>query len=213
MPPVRRLLVEACSSRVLEFASASSTRFASPSPSSSLYVALASIFPCMQNKCERPYATKATSKKKSSKSKAAQGKRGKGRYGTGELKKNPKMDAALDKFAKILVKAAEPANIKPEKLTREQLQEYEEKAKEYSRNKMRQHRAIQKELNDKIRLKAAACNALPEGFLREHAWMEDRTLFSPKRRMLMNSPPIEGYFEDIMRADEAAVASDVLGKR
>ena len=74
----------------------------------------------------------------------------------GEIKRDPKLDAALDKYMNLLVKAVEPTEIKPQKLTQAQLEEYEAKAKEYSRKKMEQHRAMQKDLNDKIRLKAAA---------------------------------------------------------
>ena len=53
----------------------------------------------------------------------------------GEIKRDPKLDAALDKYLNLLVKAVEPTEIKPQKLTQAQLEEYEAKAKEYSREK------------------------------------------------------------------------------
>jgi len=35
----------------------------------------------------------------------------------GEIKRDPKLDAALDKYLNLLVKAVEPTEIKPQKLT------------------------------------------------------------------------------------------------
>jgi hypothetical protein len=177
---------------------------------------ISAISTTMRHQQERRGYAKAAKKGSQSKSKASQGRRG-GKSsggGMGELKKDPKLEAAFDKYVNLLVKAVGPTEIKTQKLTQAQLEEYEAKAKEYSRKKMQQHRAMQKDLNDKIRLKAAACNALPEGFLREHAWTEDRTMFSPKRRMPVATPSIQGYAENKLAADEAAVVSNVgLGKR
>ncbi|CAL6279908.1 unnamed protein product [Bathycoccus prasinos] len=199
--------------RLMEISASSSS---SSSSSSSLSILSAiSATTTHRQQGRRGYA-KAAKKGSQSKSKASQGRRGgkSGSGGMGEIKRDPKLDAALDKYLNLLVKAVEPTEIKPQKLTQAQLEEYEAKAKEYSRKKMGQHRAMQKDVNDKIRLKAAACNALPEGFLREHAWTEDRTLFSPKRRMPVATPPIQGYAENKLAADEAAVISNVgLGKR
>jgi len=172
-------------------------------------------------KAAKKTSSSSSSSSSSSKSKSSQGKRSggtkkKGSGGMGEIKRDPKLDAALDKYINLLVKAIEPTEITEEqrKLSKKDLEEFEEKSKEYSRKKMAQHREMQKDLNDKIRLKAEACNALPEGFLRDHAWTEDHTLFSPKRRMPVATPPIEGYAENKLAADEAAVVSNVgLGKR
>ena len=47
----------------------------------------------------------------------------------GEIKRDPKLDAALDKYLNLLVKAVEPTEIKPQKLTQAQLEEYEAKRK------------------------------------------------------------------------------------
>ena len=51
------------------------------------------------------------------------------------------------------------------------------RAKEYSRQKMQQHREWQKDLTTKLKLKQAAIAALPEGFLRDAALVEDTALF------------------------------------
>jgi len=196
-------------------ASASTSSLNTSSTQTTVSTKLSAISATMHRQQQRKGYAKAAKKGSQSKSKASQGRRSKSKSGgMGEIKRDPKLDAALDKYMNLLVKAVEPTEIKPQKLTQAQLEEYEAKAKEYSRKKMEQHRAMQKDLNDKIRLKAAACNALPEGFLREHAWTEDRTLFSPKRRMPVATPSIQGYAENKLAADEAAVISNVgLGKR
>ena len=71
---------------------------------------------------------------------------------------------------------------------------------------MAQHRAFQKDINDKIRHKRAAIAALPAGYLRDHAETPDNALFPLKRRLPgLDTPVIEGYYEEKQRKAEAAV--------
>lgn len=76
-----------------------------------------------------------------------------------------------------LMAAITPAQIPKEELSQEELREFEARAKEYSRLKMAQHRAWQEDLNNKIRLKRAALAALPAGYLRDAAMVEDHAMF------------------------------------
>jgi hypothetical protein len=64
------------------------------------------------------------------------------------------------------------------------------RAKEYSRQKMRQHRAWQAEFMTKVKLRDAALAALPES-LREAAMAPDLTPFPSTRQVWMETPPHE----------------------
>ena len=91
-------------------------------------------------------------------------------------------------------------------ISEEELKEFQLRAAEYSRKKMAQHRAFQKDINDKIRHKRAAIAALPPGYLRDHAETPDNVLFPLKRRLPgWDTPAIEGYYEEKQRAMEEAV--------
>jgi len=57
---------------------------------------------------------------------------------------------------------------------------------------MGQHRAMQKDVNDKIRLKAAACTHCPDGFS-ETRVDGDRTLFS------LNEDAVAHTYTDMQR--------------
>ena len=82
---------------------------------------------------------------------------------------NPAMKATVDKHFDLFMRSYAPAEIEKETLTAEQLEEYEARAKEYSKMKMAQHRAWQKDIAGKIRHKLVAIKSLPEGFIRDAA--------------------------------------------
>ena len=121
---------------------------------------------------------------------------------------NPRMKAAVDQYKDILFGAV-PRLTKEqmaENISEEELKEFQLRAAEYSRKKMAQHRAFQKDINDKIRHKRAAIAALPPGYLRDHAETPDNALFPLKRRLPgWDTPAIEGYYEEKQRAMEEAV--------
>ena len=119
---------------------------------------------------------------------------------------NAAMKRSVDAHWKLLMDAATPEPLEPENLTEEELAAFAEKAKEYSRKTMAQHREWQRDINQKIRLKRAALAALPEGFLRDEATKEDLALFPLKRQTPMVTPPIEGFYEEKQRRAEEAVS-------
>ena len=68
------------------------------------------------------------------------------------------------------------------------------RAKEYSRRRMAEHRAWQRDLTTKLRLKEAAIAALPPE-LQAAAREPDYTPFPANRQMFTDTPPIEGFGE------------------
>ena len=88
---------------------------------------------------------------------------------------NPQMKAAVDRYKDMLLGTVPRMSKEQmsENLTDEELKEFENRAREYSSKKMAQHRAFQKDINDKIRHKRAAIAALPPGYLRDHAETPD----------------------------------------
>lgn len=72
------------------------------------------------------------------------------------------------------------------------------RAKEYSRHKMAEHRAWQADLTQKLKLKLAACAALPP-HLRAAAEVPDDEPFPLNRHMWNETPPIEGFGQDVVQ--------------
>ena len=139
------------------------------------------------------------------KAKKTQGKR-RGPVGVSAAPTNAAMKRSVDAHWQLLMDAATPTPLEPENLSEEDLESFAEKAKEYSRRTMAQHREWQRDINQKIRLKRAALAALPEGFLRDEATKEDLSLFPLKRQTPMVTPPIEGFYEEKQRRAEEAVS-------
>ena len=108
---------------------------------------------------------------------------------------NPAMKATVDKHFDLFMRSYAPAEIEKETLTAEQLEEYEARAKEYSKMKMAQHRAWQKDIAGKIRHKLVAIKSLPEGFIRDAAAAPDYSSFSMKRTRPSLTPAIPGFYE------------------
>lgn len=67
---------------------------------------------------------------------------------------------------------------------------FERRSKEYSRQKMRQHRLWQADLSTKLKLKLAALEALPP-HLRAAAEKPDLSLFPLNRNIWRDTPPVE----------------------
>jgi hypothetical protein len=65
------------------------------------------------------------------------------------------------------------------------------KAKEYSRQKMREHRAWQKDFMRKVKLRDEAIAALPTEGLRAAALKPDLTIFPAQRQVFVETPPHE----------------------
>lgn len=78
------------------------------------------------------------------------------------------------------------------------------------RAQMRQHREMQKDLSQKLKLKHAALAALPEQ-LRATASLPDDTPFPMKRLLPWDTPEIPGFFEEKQRQAEEAVSSSAFG--
>jgi hypothetical protein len=74
--------------------------------------------------------------------------------------------------------------------TEEELAEAAMRSKEYSRQKMREHRAWQAAFMAKVKLRDEAIQALPES-LREAALKPDLTLFPANRQIWVESPPLD----------------------
>lgn len=82
----------------------------------------------------------------------------------------------------------------------EELADAAKRAKEYSREKMREHRAWQKQFMTKVKLRDAAIEALPTEALRAAARTPDLTPFPSHRQVWMETPPHEQG--DTTRDDE-----------
>lgn len=111
---------------------------------------------------------------------------------TGFAKKGQgqEQDTQLQKIVEFLT----PQEVKPLDLTPEEQREWEGRAKEYSRLKMAEHRAWQKALSIKLKLKQAAIRALPLE-LRVEAEKDDDALPPMNRNMFTHTPPIPGYMD------------------
>ena len=159
----------------------------------------------------RAYASKG---KKQSKSKSSQGKRSKARGGM----QAPPVSARVEHTTKgnrdvYLDAITPPETYDVDELTPEELEEYEAKAKAYSRAKMAASRAFQADINEKIRIKKAAVEALPEGAVRDAARVEDLSLFPLKRKTPTHTPPIAGFYEEKQRLAEEAVSGGAALKK
>lgn len=75
--------------------------------------------------------------------------------------------------------------------TEEELADAAARAKEYSRQKMKEHRAWQKQFMIKVKLRDAAIEALPTEELRAAARMPDLTPFPSQRQVWVETPPHE----------------------
>eukprot|EP00884_Botryococcus_braunii_P003382 jgi/Botrbrau1/13044/Bobra.0187s0007.1 len=124
--------------------------------------------------------------------------------------KRPAADSedAKDSRIQLLMKAMEPMEVEVQPLTEEEKAAFAEKAKDYSRKKMAQHRRWQKELSDKIRLKWEAVAAMPPH-------LQYAALLPPKppplsRLIPMHTPPIPNFAE--LRR-QAAQAKNPTGRR
>ena len=120
---------------------------------------------------------------------------------------NPAMKATVDEHFDLFMRSYAPAEIEKETLTAEQLEEYEARAKEYSKMKMAQHRAWQKDIAGKIRHKLVAIKSLPEGFIRDAAAAPDYSSFSMKRTRPSLTPAIPGFYEAKQEKAEKVVTS------
>lgn len=98
----------------------------------------------------------------------------------------------------------EPSDAEAPPLSPELLAEAERRAKEYSRRKMQQHREWQADLTGKLKLKQAAIAALPEGFLRDAALVEDTAFFPANRMMWTETPPVEDAAQQQVQAQGSA---------
>ncbi len=75
--------------------------------------------------------------------------------------------------------------------TEEELADAATRAKEYSRAKMREHRAWQKQFMTKVKLRDAAIEALPTEALRAAARAPDLAPFPSHRQVWLETPPHE----------------------
>ena len=151
--------------------------------------------------------------KKQSSSKGGSQGSSKGRSGVAGAVANPAMKATVDEHFDLFMRSYAPAEIEKETLTAEQLEEYEARAKEYSKMKMAQHRAWQKDIAGKIRHKLVAIKSLPEGFIRDAAAAPDYSSFSMKRTRPSLTPAIPGFYEAKQEKAEKVVRESwvVLG--
>ncbi|KAK9806641.1 hypothetical protein WJX73_003506 [Symbiochloris irregularis] len=94
----------------------------------------------------------------------------------------------------VMLEFLRPIKIAPTKLSPGELEANSKRAKEYSRLKMAQHRAWQKDLTTRIKLQKAAIAALPPE-LREAASVPDYTPFPLTRQIMTETPPIPGFGE------------------
>lgn len=90
----------------------------------------------------------------------------------------------------VLIDALSPPQKKRE-FTEEELLDAAARAKEFSRQKMRQHRAWQAQFMAKVKLRDAAVAALPNQRLRDAAMTMDLTPFPSNRQMWVETPPLE----------------------
>ncbi len=75
--------------------------------------------------------------------------------------------------------------------TEDELADAAKRAKEYSREKMREHRAWQKQFMMKVKLRDEAIEALPTEALRAAARAPDLTPFPSHRQVWLETPPHE----------------------
>lgn len=90
----------------------------------------------------------------------------------------------------VLIDALSPPQTKRE-FTEEELLDAAARAKEFSRQKMRQHRAWQAQFMAKVKLRDAAVAALPNQRLRDAAMTMDLTPFPSNRQVWVETPPLE----------------------
>ena len=213
---VLRDLARASATTIASLASTSSRSLASTTPWRAVAVAAARDLPSIVPPQPRDGFTRSYAKaaKKQSKSKASQGKgaKTKGR-GPGQATISAKAESTTKGNKDTYLRSVAPVEYEDEQLTAEELAEYEAKAKEYSRRKLRADRAFMADINQKIRIKMAAIDALPAGPVREAALVEDLELFPLKRKMPSWTPAIPGYYEEKQRIAEEAVSSGAALRR
>lgn len=117
-----------------------------------------------------------------------------------------KAERTTREHRETFLRAIAPSDVAEDALSEEELEAYEAKAKAYSREKMRAERAFAKDINEKIRIKTAAVEALPAGAVRDAAMVEDDELFPLKRKLPSYTPAIPGYYEEKQRLAEEAVS-------
>lgn len=100
------------------------------------------------------------------------------------------MGSQTDSKLQMMLKALEPHPVKPLDMTEEELEQAAQRAKEYSRKRMHEHRQWQIDLTTKLRLKKEAIQALPDD-LRAAAMVPDYELFPTNRLMWTETPPRE----------------------
>uniref|UniRef100_A0A7S1SH10 Large ribosomal subunit protein mL40 n=1 Tax=Tetraselmis chuii TaxID=63592 RepID=A0A7S1SH10_9CHLO len=110
------------------------------------------------------------------------------------VQKDEQQSSSLGGKVQQMMKVLEPQKVPQAKLSAGDLEEHKQRGKEFSRKKMAEHRAWQKALSEKLRLKLAAIEALPVA-LREHAASDDFEPFPLNRWVATDTPPIEGYYE------------------
>ncbi|KAI7841899.1 hypothetical protein COHA_004428 [Chlorella ohadii] len=98
------------------------------------------------------------------------------------------VDSRLQKVLKML----EPREVEEIEISAEDYAEGVRRSKEYSRRKMQEHREWQTDLTTKLKLKLAAIAALPP-HLAAAAQVPDDELFPLNRQMFNDTPPIEGF--------------------
>jgi len=136
-----------------------------------------------------PYSYATKSKNEDNiKSKPSKGGEKGARGGSGDDSK----EAYRDKRFQTLMKTLTPAEIPDVQRTPEELAEAKQRFKLYSRNKMAEHRAWQKDISRKIELVQLALAALPP-HLRAAAEQIDNTPFPANRLVPTTTPPIKGY--------------------
>lgn len=101
-------------------------------------------------------------------------------------------ESAAERKFKLLLDVLTPEETDDAPLSAEQQAEYTQRAKAYSRAKMAEERAWQRDLTRKIKLKDAALAALPPK-LREAAAQPDMTPFPLDRMVPTHTPPIKGF--------------------
>ena len=127
------------------------------------------------------------------KAKQAAGRMGKKFTKKDKNQKESTEDPALnEKWASILKAASSTHPSKPDSRTVEDLLLHEQMAKSYSRQKMRQHRALMGFYNRAIRTKWEAVANLPKS-LQEEAFTPDIEPFPIQRPTVTTTPPIPGF--------------------
>ncbi|KDD74354.1 hypothetical protein H632_c1376p1 [Helicosporidium sp. ATCC 50920] len=112
----------------------------------------------------------------------------------------------------MLIKALSPRQVSGSSLPVEALAEAEQKAKEYSRQAMRAHRAWQADLSAKLRLKNAALDALPK-FLQPAAREPDLSPFPLNRNVWTATPPPEQTAVGAQKRERKARSHNIGTKR